>query len=281
MERRICLNLFSVFFLLSTFAGAQRYCWQSSPGDSANALCNRIAVPEGYVRPASPEGSFARWLQHLPLKPGRGTVYFYNGVEKPNQRVHHAVIDIDTGKRNLQQCADAVMRLRAEYLFAGKQYEDIHFNFTNGERVNYSDWARGLRPIVKENRVVWMTSGQQDTTYTQFRKYLTQIFIYAGTASLSGEMQAVADISEMQIGDVFIQGGFPGHAVMVVDMARHPVSGKRVFLLAQSYMPAQSMHVLINPGDPQHSPWYPLDFPGELVTPEWTFQKSDLKRFPK
>lgn len=281
MNHRIHLNFYGICLLLSAFAGAQSYSWQDIPGDSANSLCNRIAVPEGYVRLRSPEGSFAHWLQHLPLKPGRGTVYYYNGVEKPNQGVHHAVIDIDTGKRNLQQCADAVMRLRAEYLFSRALYDDIHFNFTSGERINYHDWARGLRPIVKEDRVVWMASGQQDTSYAQFRKYLTQIFIYAGTASLSREMAPVPALSDIQIGDVFIQGGYPGHAVMVVDMARHPASGRRVFLLAQSYMPAQNIHVLINPGDPQRSPWYPLDFPGELVTPEWTFQKSDLKRFPE
>lgn len=34
----------------------------------------------------------------------------YNGSQKPNQSVHYAVFDIDVGKEDLQQCADAVMR---------------------------------------------------------------------------------------------------------------------------------------------------------------------------
>jgi Domain of unknown function (4846) len=51
----------------------------------------------------------------LPLRDGRGTVYLNDGRAKPNQALHVAVIAIDTGKRDLQQCADAVIRLRAEY----------------------------------------------------------------------------------------------------------------------------------------------------------------------
>lgn len=57
--------------------------------------------------------------------------------------------------------------------------------------------------------------------------------------------------------------------------------GKKVFLLAQSYMPAQHTHVLVNPNNRGLSPWYELSATDEgyLTTPEWTFQKKDLKRF--
>jgi hypothetical protein len=82
----------------------------------------------------------------------------------------------------------------------------------------------------------------------------------------------------MQIGDVFIQAGHPGHTVLVVDLAE--CEGDKVFLLAQSYMPAQEVHVLRNPQDPELSPWYDLDFEDELQTPEWTFPPGALKRFP-
>ena len=83
----------------------------------------------------------------------------------------------------------------------------------------------------------------------------------------------------MRIGDVFIQGGFPGHAVMVVDMAVNGRTGEKLFLLIQSYMPAQEIHVLKNPSDSADGPWYELDFGETLRTPEWTFSKDDLKRF--
>ena len=81
----------------------------------------------------------------------------------------------------------------------------------------------------------------------------------------------------LRIGDVFICGGFPGHAVIVVDMAKDR-TGKSRFLLAQSYMPAQEVHLLKNPGSPR-SPWYPLEFGETLVTPEYTFARGELRRF--
>jgi hypothetical protein len=82
----------------------------------------------------------------------------------------------------------------------------------------------------------------------------------------------------MVIGDIFIQGGFPGHAVLVTDIATNPRTGEKVFLLSQSYMPAQDIHILKNLNDPDLSPWYKLDFEDHLHTPEWTFYTDDLKR---
>lgn len=81
----------------------------------------------------------------------------------------------------------------------------------------------------------------------------------------------------MEPGDVFIQGGFPGPAVLVVDVAED-AKGRRVFLLSQSYMPAQEIHVLKNPNDPSN-PWYSAEDSGDLETPEWVFKRKSLKRF--
>ncbi len=84
----------------------------------------------------------------------------------------------------------------------------------------------------------------------------------------------------MQIGDVFIRGGSPGHAVIVLDMAMDSKTGKKLFMMAQSYMPAQDIHVLVNPNKPSISPWYELDGNAkDILTPEWTFSSNELKRF--
>ena len=83
---------------------------------------------------------------------------------------------------------------------------------------------------------------------------------------------------EMKIGDVLIQGGHPGHAVMVMDMAENN-SGEKIYLLAQSYMPAQEFHILKNPYQPEISPWYQLGSSIDIITPEWSFSPNDLKRF--
>jgi hypothetical protein len=86
---------------------------------------------------------------------------------------------------------------------------DIHFNYTSGDRIKFTSWIRGYRPIVKEDALIWMQSGKKGASYKDFRDYLTQIFMYAGSASLSAELQPVADAREMQIGDVFIREVFP------------------------------------------------------------------------
>ena len=83
----------------------------------------------------------------------------------------------------------------------------------------------------------------------------------------------------MKIGDVFIKGGSPGHCVIVVDMAENRNTGQKVFLLAQSYMPAQDIQILTNQQNDEFSPWYSNDFGDTLETPQWTFSKDELKRF--
>jgi hypothetical protein len=56
--------------------------------------------------------------------------------------------------------------------------------------------------------------------------------------------------------------------------------GGRAFLLLQSYMPAQDVHVLANPTRPG-SAWYPAQAEASLATPDWTFRYTDLRRFAK
>jgi len=212
------------------------------------------------------------------LKPVGSKILLFNGREKSNQSAGVAVIDLETGNRDLQQCADAVIRLRAEHFFSQQLFDSIHFNLTNGFRVDFSEWVKGMRVKVDGNRTGWGQSAQPSNSYNTFRSYLDFIFTYAGTLSLSKELKKVS-IDNLQIGDVFIQGGSPGHAVIVVDMAINPTTGERVFMLAQSYMPAQDIHILANPSNSDINPWYPACFGRILVTPEWTFNADDLKRF--
>lgn len=254
------------------------YAWLAKV-DPADALADRIPVPAGCERAPVEAGSCEDWLRHLPLKKGNPPVRLFNGQEKPNQNAHAAVVDIDVGDRDLQQCADAVIRLRAEYLFSKGDRKAIHFNFTSGDRADFGRWAEGWRPHVDGNQLTWEQSAGPDISYRSFRNYLNKVFTYAGTASLSKEIQPVNSVKAMRIGDVFIQSGSPGHAVVVVDLAADPKMGRKVFLLVQSYMPAQDVHILKNPSDPGLSPWYDLYFGDTLKTPEWTFKKEHLKRF--
>ena len=253
------------------------YSWLASYHPNTS-IFNNILPPKGYERSAEEKNSFGAWLQHLPINTTDNTVYLFNGEKKYNQKAQHVVLDIDIGDRDLQQCADAVMRLRAEYLYTTKQFDKIKFNYTNGVEIPFSKWSSGFYPKLQGNKVVWVNA-QNNSSYKSFKKYLINIFSYAGTASLSKEMESVA-IESINIGDVFILGGFPGHAVIVVDVAVHPSNGDKCFMLAQSYMPAQSIHILKNPNNETLSPWYSLsEINHEIRTPEWTFDVTQLKRF--
>lgn len=237
----------------------------------------RFSPPAGYAQAEADSASFTHYLRHLPLKPPGSPVLYYHGGEKTNQGVYDAVVNLPIGNKNLHQCADAVMRLRAEYLWRQGKYDKISFHFTNGFPVDYAHWRRGGRIKVFLNDVSWEESAAPSNSYATFWAYLEKVFQYAGTLSLSKELHPIP-VQDISPGDVFIQGGSPGHAVMVMDVAQN-AAGQKVFLLAQSYMPAQEMQILKNPNDPGLSPWYSADFGETLVTPEWTFRRGDLRRW--
>src|SRR5690606_16202518 len=111
---------------------------------TANQIISRFPVPEGFERSDNDSSSFAVYLRKLPLKPYGETVRYYNGVVKPAENVYCAVVNMDIGHKDLQQCADAVMRLRAEYLYRRKKYADISFRFTgDGLMHDFKTYAKG------------------------------------------------------------------------------------------------------------------------------------------
>jgi hypothetical protein len=257
----------------------QAFPWLSESDSTAREVISDISPPAGLSRRPAPEGSFGSWLRRLPLKPDKTLVYLYDGSPKRNQNAHYRIVDIDIGQNDLQQCADAVIRLRTEFLYSRKDLPLIHFNFTSGDTCSFERWAAGYRPTVRGNEVRWSKKADPDSGYGSFRQYLNTVFTYAGSSSLSKEMIPVADIGRLQAGDVFIHGGFPGHAVIVVDVAENIETGATAFLLAQGYMPAQDVHILKNPSDPHLSPWYIIGADDRLYTPEWIFDWRDLRRF--
>jgi len=254
---------------------APAYPWLG--GAAAGTIEARVPAPSGWQRLPAPPGSFGAWLRGLPVKPGRPEVRLFDGKPKANQDAHFVVLDVDTGGRDLQQCADAVMRLRAEFQRQAGLESEICFRFTDGTEARWRDWKQGLRPKRSGGKMTWDKRASADASYQSFRRYLDIVFGYAGTASLARELDRVSDARRIEAGDVFIQGGSPGHAVIVVDVAQD-AQGRRAVLLAQSYMPAQDIHVLRNPRSPDN-PWYIIDGDGPLTTPEWHFPAGSLRRF--
>jgi hypothetical protein len=58
-----------------------------------------------------------------------------------------------------------------------------------------------------------------------------------------------------------------------VDVATNR-KGDKIFMLAQSYMPAQDIHIL----NGEDGPWYHAR-EGMIATPEYTFRSLDLRSF--
>lgn len=238
---------------------------------------DRYPTIEDYTRIQTEEKSFGEFLRNQKLKPYGEKVLYFNGKEKKKSGVYDSVFDVDIGDRDLHQCADAIMLLRGEYLYSQELYDEINFNFVSGFTAEYKKWIDGYRIKVDGNNVNYYKATDPSKSYESFRKYMDMVMAYASTLSLEKELKKI-DIDDMEIGDVFIQGGSPGHAVIIVDMAINN-ENEKMFLLAQSYMPAQQTQILINPMDENISPWYSLKGKEKLITPEWNFNFDDLKRF--
>lgn len=201
-------------------------------------------MPDGFERQNTT--GFGKYLRNIKLKEDK-TVYLYNGKKKTNQSAQYAVLDVSVGNKDLQQCADAVMRLRAEYLFSVGQ--EIVFYDNNHKEFRFKG------PHTHENLL----------------KYLDVVFANCNSASLE-KMLKPKKMEDIEVGDVLIRGGFPGHVVIVMDVVTK--GDRKAYMLAQSYMPAQDIHILLNRTDP----WY---YVGDKVinTPEYTFLSSELRSF--
>lgn len=270
-----------IIFLFSFTYSNEKFAWlpNSSP---ENSIAATIDVPRGYTRIAVAEGTFEAWLRNLPLKDKTEPVRYWNGKEKENQSQHCAIVDLDFIGDNVQQCVDVIIRLRAEYLWSVGRTDEIAFSYSCcDEKVSWKRWKEGWRTkIIKKNghdSYIWIKSSKFDDSYENFRKYLYNVMVYAGTLSLSNDMHSLPN-KNVSIGDAYIQGGAPGmgHGVIIVDMAISP-TGEKIMLLGQSFNPAENFNILKSNED--ISPWFYADFGSSLCTPSWTFNTWHARTF--
>lgn len=248
-----------------------------------------IPLPDGFARVKIEDStSFGAFLRSLPIAPEGTEVLTYKGERAWTTDVCYGVIAAyGPSNEDLQQCADAIIRLRAEWLYQNKRYDEIAFHFTNGWLCEYKRWADGERVRVEGNKASWYKAyDKADYSYGTFEQYLREVFRYAGTLSLEKELERI-HMTEIQAGDVFIKGGSPGHAIIVVDVAEDVEAhdGDKCFIVAESYMPAQDIHILKNVHDRAGvmGPWYRMydvirtgydyDFGS------YSFSFKDMKRF--
>lgn len=270
------------------------YGWMPRRYDPAMGIEARIPPPPGCRRVRLPRAdSFGNWLRHLPVKPGQQDVYLHTGTPKRDQMSHFAVIDLDIGEGNLQQSADVILRLWAEYLHATGHDAAIQIPLAGGQVVAWPLWEMGARPDPTAP-TTWIRTAEPDSGRASFRAFLDAVFPAVTTETLAEMLESPADstkppagstespagTAKLAIGDVLVHPGAPGHAVIVLDLVEHPRTGEIFFLLGQGSTPAQDFHILRNPNSRQSTPWYRLEFSERVRTPEFTFSWEERMRFP-
>jgi hypothetical protein len=251
-----------------------RYTWLTAD-KQIRSLAASIPPPTGYTRVAVSKDSFGDWLRGLPLRAPNTPVNYYNGgeVRSGNDLSVTAVAELDVGAKDLQQCADSIIRLHAEWLWATKSADKAAYKFTSGDLAQWKSYAAGERAKVSGNKVSWAKTAAADSSYQNYRKYLNLVFTYAGTLSLDTFSKKIKR-EELAIGDFWVTGGSPGHTVLVLDIAQNE-AGKKIALIGQGFLPAQDFHVL-SPGD--GGPWFSLE-EESVETPFWkAFPWSSLRR---
>ena len=231
---------------------------------NGNTVKTRFFAPENYKWIEEKPNSFGEFLENFPLKKYGAQILRFDGNPIATQSLHEAIYDIDTGEKDLQQCADSVIRLYAEYLWKQDRKDEIAFYFTNGDLVKWTDYRDGYRAFVMGNSVDYRKTASYEDSYQNFRNYLDLIYNYAGTISLTAETKAVNSTKNLKTGDILITPGSPGHVVFVAGSCENK-NGEKLFLLSEGFTPAQSIHLLKNPFEENISPWYRLDVNSEKI----------------
>lgn len=200
-----------------------------------------IPLPAGYERLADDGSGYADYLRSLPLAHSDSIVRSYAGEPMDTVQPYcYRLIDLPLIYK-FEQCADVCIRLRSEYLYHTRKYEDIHFDDTNYQTLAY----------------------EQGNRREDFDEYLKKVELMANTASMKHEMPK-RRLEDVRPGDVFVYDAKSrkearyGHAILVADVAVDRQTGQKIALLIQGSTPACSIHVLRNRQDSILSPWFPL-----------------------
>ena len=259
----------------AAYAEPPPWPWLAAP-HTGDVLEERFPAPEGFARVPLAAGSFGAFLRRLPLLPAAEPVRAFDG--RALGTPHAAVIALDVGARDLQQCADSALRLRVEHLWARGEQRRLAFHATSGDLLPFARYAAGEQIAVRGNKVSWRSADAGAATGEGNRaalsRWLDDVFMYAGSRSLANDTIAVA--GDVEPGDLFVVGGSPGHVLVVLDVAAR--GAERRLLLGEGFMPAQSFHVVPSiTGEP----WVAPAPDGAVKVPTWPapFPRSSLRRF--
>jgi hypothetical protein len=229
-------------------------------------------IKEVYVPPAGAQriqgDAFANWLQALPLKDEDAAIRTYSG-----RRVSHngRPVDFPLVRGDLQQCADSAIRLRAEWIRAsGGDLTSLSYFATSGDPLPWSRYKGGEQPFVRSDRIAWRPV---DPATQSWEGWLQAVFTWAGTRSLAA-YETLPVTGEPKPGHLLVSPGSPGHAVVILDVAKG-LHGEGIFLLiGEGFMPAQDFHVEHGP----HAGWWAWGSDGVRLN-HWHMKRESLRRW--
>lgn len=260
MTKRKKIFLLLVAFPAALLIMASWMLWGGVSNPGNRKTIGDISVPCGFERIEVPSESFGEYIRQFPLKERGSHMTYFSGNLALGQYFGYAVLDLPM-LSDIEQCADAVMRMRAEYLWNKGLYDNIHFHSVGGTDQRF-------------------TGGPDRNALEQF---LRKVYDSSNTSSLRREMKPKS-FSDISPGDVFVYEspgeGFYGHAVLVADVAYNNKSGKKAIMLAQSSTPALTMHVIRDVFHPLLSPWVILDESAdEIFVSGIHFDITDLREW--
>ncbi|MCQ2959088.1 MAG: DUF4846 domain-containing protein [Bacteroidales bacterium] len=275
--KKVLVCFTCVIFCATSSIAQEKYSKYVVP--EAFSVASRYPNKVGsFYRRQSSNGTFEYYVQNLPLKPANYKTHFSNGEEKVFD-VQIGVLDLPQIKERYQQSSGYIIQIRSDYLYNSRLYGRIHYNFINGFVCSYAKWAAGFR--VNSSNNGWEHFEEQDYSRATYKKYMDVILQNTNCSTLAREMSKIK-LADVKPGDVFIQNGHPGHAVLIVDVLYSEEEKAVKLVLAQGFSPAQDMEILKNFEDDE-CPWFTISVDSEddtmIRTPQWTFYVKDLRRF--
>jgi len=240
---------------------------------SAETVRDSFPPPPGAM--LAPRTAFGTWLMDRELLPEGSPVLTFSGhhVGAPHTAAEVRVVDMPMVPGDLQQCADTIYRLRADYL--RETGADIVFHATNGQAIPWSRWAAGERTQLRGSTLAWVRASHSSEA-AAWQSWLEELFEYAGTISLKAHDTVPVPDRAPRPGDVVVAPGSPGHAVLLFDVAKTR-DGRWLVLFGEGFMPAQQLHVHRGPEDG----WWEWDPTAGLPISWWTLPGEGLRRWKR
>ena len=231
----------------------------------------------GFTQFAAEPESWCEWLRLLPLAaPGTPVKNYRGEIVVPGDDEHlAAVVAIDIGNQDIQQSADVVLRLFAEWRwFVG----DLLMLYLSDAKLELplEKWRAGERLVSAGKQQKWVAQEppQSKLDHAAFRAYLDSVFSSSDFRALIAESVAITPES-LAPGAFFLHEGHPSEVVVVLDVATSR-SGERAMILMQALNPAESIHVLRPTRD---SVWFPVHTNQPLQLPRTRpFSWKELRR---